>query len=590
MYIIRDYYIFLKKFLFPRNKFLIVITFFLTIISGLLSGVGLALYIPVINYFVGNDKNSNFFNVLSNKVITLLHLHNNFLTVISLATATIVIGAFLTYVTMLSSGYLSIKGYRSVKMRLINDLLDRPYHYFIQQRIGKIVSIITDQATLASNTTAVMFRYLTDLFLGLVYFASLFAISHYLTFAMFLLGGFMLFMNRFFSRRRERLSSKWMNIKHEQSNLFTETLIGIKTIKSMGLEHFRKKEVESSLDNEKKTIFTTHINYHTQPLVAKILTTFFASLSIWLSMRVFHLPGGEIIVFLMVAARLSSTMQELNGEWMELAQNMPNIKIVMQYINWDDSAKAQKTKQKFSLENSIVLKDVSFAYNEHNYVLKNINMEILKNQFIALIGPSGEGKTTLLDLIIGLYLPTQGRVLYDGMPLECYFQEDWCKSIGVVTQDAFLFNESIAKNISYGDKNPDQGLIEEVARIAFAHDFIKGFKDGYGTIIGDRGVILSGGQRQRIVLARALYHRPKLLILDEATSNLDSESERCIQQSLEQMHGNLTIIAVAHRLSTIRNADIIYCVINGVIEEKGSHGELIASETYYRKQSLMQAT
>ena len=132
--------------------------------------------------------------------------------------------------------------------------------------------------------------------------------------------------------------------------------------------------------------------------------------------------------------------------------------------------------------------------------------------------------------------------------------------------------------------------IEEISKIAFVHDFIKDLKDGYNTFIGDRGIMLSGGQRQRVSLARALYHSPQLLILDEATSNLDSESERCIQLALERMYGSLTIIAVAHRLSTIRNADVIYCIDKGVITEKGSHNELITSDSYYRKLSLMQTT
>lgn len=586
----KDYYIFFKKFLFLGNKNLIIITFSLTIISGLLSGIGLGLYIPVINYFIGDNKNSNFFNSLSNRIIALLHIPNSFFSVITVATVTIVLGALITYLTMLCTVYLYNRVYRSVKVRLVNDLLNKPYHYFIHQRAGKVVSVITDQATSASNISEVTFRYLTSLFLGLVYFVSLFMISYYLTLVMFLLGGLMLFLNYFFSKRREKLSTILLTVKHEQANLFTETIIGIKTIKSMGLELFRKKEIESFLDRERKIIFEQTNNFNLQPLTAKILTTLFASISIWLSINVFHLSGANVIVFLMVATRLGSSLQEINYSWLEMAQNIPNIKIVMQYINWDESDKLQKTIKNFSFDDSIKLENVFFTYTGHQDVVKNINMDILKNQFIALIGPSGEGKTTLLDLIIGLYLPSKGKILYDGLPLEYYSRENWCKSIGVVSQDVFLFNESISKNIAYGDNNPDFGRIEGVSKIAFIHDFINGLKDGYDTLIGDRGIMLSGGQRQRVVLARALYHNPKLLILDEATSNLDSESERCIQLALERMHGSLTIIAVAHRLSTIRNADVIYCIDKGVIVEKGSHNELMVSDSYYRKLSLMQAT
>ncbi|MDP2939769.1 MAG: ABC transporter ATP-binding protein [Candidatus Omnitrophota bacterium] len=589
--LLKDYYLFIKKFIFPGSRLLFFFTFLLTIISGLLSGIGLGLYIPVINYFIGDNKSSNFFSSLSNRIIKLFHIPNNFVSLIVVATVTIILGALITYLTMLCSGYLSVKGYRSVKMRLIDDLLDRPYQYFIRQRVGKIVSIIIDQATLASNTTENIFRCLTSLFLGLVYFISLLVISFYLTLAMFIFGGFMLFLNQFFCRKQEKLSFALLDIKHQQSNLFTESIIGIKTIKSMGLEIFRKKEIKSSLDCEKKTIFNKHNLTHLQPLLAKTLTTLFASVAIWLGLRVFAFPAAVVIIFLMLATRLGSSLQEINYGWMELSQNMPNIRVVMQYINWDESDKKFRShKMLFDFRESIELRNVSFSYTGHQDVLQDINMRILRKQFIALVGPSGEGKTTLLDLIIGLYQPTKGSILYDGLLLFNYSQENWCKKIGVVAQDIFLFNDTIAKNISYGDQHPDFKHIEESARIAFIHDFITGLKDGYDTFIGDRGIMLSGGQRQRVALARALYHQPKLLILDEATSSLDSESERCIQQALERMYGSLTIIAVAHRLSTIKNADVIYYIDNGVIKEKGTHNELIASDSYYRKLSLMQTT
>jgi len=567
-----------------------MVTFFSTIISGVLSGIGLGLYIPVINFFIGDSKDANFFNLLSNKIIAFLRVPNTFLTVITVATLTIALGALITYFTMICSGFLYLRGYRSVKMRLINDLLYRPYQYFIRQRAGKIVSIITDQATLASNSAEVIFRYLTSVILGLVYFLSLFIISYYLTAAMFLLGGLMLFINYRFAERRKKFSSVLLNTKHDLANLFTETIIGIKTIKSMGLESFRKEEIKSSLDREKKLLFKMHNNFHLQPLSSKILTTLFASTSIWLSISVLHLSGANVIVFLMVATRLGNSLQDINFAWLDMAQNIPNIKMVMQYINLNESDKLNNPTLRFSFEDSIKLENVSFAYAELKCVVNNINMTVKKNQFIAFIGPSGEGKTTLLDLIIGLYLPNEGRILYDGLPLERYARGSWCKSIGVVSQDVFLFNESISKNIAYGDSNPDFRRINEVSHIAYLHDFIKSLKDGYDTLIGDRGIMLSGGQRQRIVLARALYHNPRLLILDEATSNLDSESERCIQLALERMKGRLTIIAVAHRLSTIRNADVIYCIDDGCIKEQGSHSELFARDSYYKKLTQLQAS
>ncbi|KKK59787.1 hypothetical protein LCGC14_3030880, partial [marine sediment metagenome] len=196
---------------------------------------------------------------------------------------------------------------------------------------------------------------------------------------------------------------------------------------------------------------------------------------------------------------------------------------------------------------------------------------------------SGGGKSTLIDLILGIIFPIQGQILYDGKPLEYYSYENWCQSVGVVSQDVFLFNDSIIKNIAYGDAEPRFDQVQYAAKLAYAHDFILECPEGYNTFVGDRGVRLSGGQRQRIALARAIYHQPDILILDEATSALDTASERLIQKALEKMHGNLAIVAVAHRVSTIRNADIIYYIHNGKIKEEGTHDELILKGIYYKE-------
>lgn len=328
----KEYIVFFKKLIFPGNKTLIILTFFLTIVSGMLSGIGLGLYIPVINYFMGNNEKSIFFSTLSKRILVFLHLPDSFLSLISVATATIILGALITYLTMLCSGYLTFRGYRAVKLRLIDDLLERPYQYFVRQRYGKIVSVIADQAILSSSTIDCAFRFFTNLCVGLVYFASLLLISVYLTLAMFLFGGAMLISNQFFCRNKEKLSQTFLDLKHEQANLFTETMIGIKTIKSMGIEYFRKSEIASVLNHEQRAIFKMHNVHHLQPLTSKVLTTIFASVSILFSLKVFALPGAAVIVFLMVATRLGSALQEINYAWMDLAQNLPNVRVVMQYI------------------------------------------------------------------------------------------------------------------------------------------------------------------------------------------------------------------------------------------------------------------
>jgi subfamily B ATP-binding cassette protein MsbA len=230
----------------------------------------------------------------------------------------------------------------------------------------------------------------------------------------------------------------------------------------------------------------------------------------------------------------------------------------------------------------IEFKNVSFAY-ETEPVLSNLNLTIEKGKTIALVGPSGGGKSTLADLIPRFYDPTLGEVLLDGISLKDYEIDSLRKQMGVVTQESILFNDTIFNNIAFGMENVKEEDVIHAARVANAHDFIMQQENGYQTFIGERGSKLSGGQRQRLSIARAVLKNPPILILDEATSALDSESERLVQDALNNLMKNRTSIVIAHRLSTIQHADEILVIQKGHIAERGSHAELIQRNGLYRK-------
>jgi ATP-binding cassette subfamily B protein/subfamily B ATP-binding cassette protein MsbA len=246
--------------------------------------------------------------------------------------------------------------------------------------------------------------------------------------------------------------------------------------------------------------------------------------------------------------------------------------------------------RKEEIAGRVTFSGVSFHYpGSDEYVLRNIDLQVKPGEMIALVGRSGAGKTTLTNLVARFYDPTSGSVSLDGMDLRTIDVESYRHILGIVEQDVFLFDGTVADNIGYASRGATQEQIEAAAKAANAHDFITALDRGYQTIIGERGVRLSGGQRQRIAIARALLAEPRILILDEATSNLDSESERLIQQSLVTLMQGRTSFVIAHRLSTIAHADRIVVMDGGRIVQIGTHEELLARGGAYRQMVEMQS-
>ncbi|MFN9733215.1 MAG: peptidase domain-containing ABC transporter, partial [Microcystis sp.] len=295
---------------------------------------------------------------------------------------------------------------------------------------------------------------------------------------------------------------------------------------------------------------------------------------------------GQLIAFNMLFAQIIAPFQRLTVLWTQFQE----VNIAVERINDVLDAKPEENLEELSrqflpeLQGHIRFENVTFRYHTDSdrNILENLSFEILPGQTVALVGRSGSGKTTISKLLIGLYPPTDGKVSIDGYDLSTIALSSLRQQVGVVDQDTFLFGSTIRENISLG--HPDRPLesVIEAAKLAGIHDFIQSLPMGYETQIGEGGGLLSGGQRQRIAIARSLMGEPRLLILDEATSHLDTESEQIIQNNLQKIRQNRTMVIIAHRLSTVRNADLILVLDRGILVDQGTHKELMSRPGIYR--------
>jgi ABC-type multidrug transport system fused ATPase/permease subunit len=290
----------------------------------------------------------------------------------------------------------------------------------------------------------------------------------------------------------------------------------------------------------------------------------------------FSVPVSELVVIVYAFSRIIPLLGSITAQKNSLSNFFPSYEQVMS-LRQDAHQLKQKTGTKIfsGLDQGITIDGLSFSYNGGQLILEDIHAQIPKGKMIAFVGKSGTGKSTFVDMIMGFNEPLKGRVAVDGIPLQDFDIHSYRRRIGYVPQDSILFNMTIRDNLRWANESATDKEIKEACQIANAAEFIERFPEGYDTIVGDRGVRLSGGQIQRIALARAVLRKPDILILDEATSNLDTESERLIQQAIENIAKRTTIIAIAHRLSTIINTDYIYVLENGRIVEEGTYGQLV---------------
>jgi subfamily B ATP-binding cassette protein MsbA len=481
---------------------------------------------------------------------------------------------------------------RDIKAKLYAKIQTLSLEYFTHKRGGELMSRITNDVKIVENAVSYGTTDIVYQGMQVVIFTCL---TFFIYFKMALLTFFLLPVIAVpivqVGRVLRKLSKRSQETMADTNSILYETIMGTRIVKAFNMEQYeinRFNRVNNayyklSMKSIKRTLL---LNPATEFMgsVAGVMVFFWGGREVIagrLSFGVFGLFLGSLLSMIRPFKKLSQ-VNSLNQQALAASDRIHEVLETKPTVIEVEGAPEIR-----GFSRDIVFEGVWSGYGDHE-VLKNINLRAEKGQVVAIVGPSGSGKSTLIDLIPRFYDPRKGKILIDGENIRNVSLKSLRGLVGIVTQETILFNDTIKANIAYGNLAADQGEIEEAARQAHAHDFILKLPNGYDTVIGDRGMKISGGERQRIAIARALLKNPPVLLLDEATSQLDTEAERIVQEALDRLIKGRTVFVVAHRLSTVRNADRIVVLDKGAISEQGSHEELLAKGGLYKRLCSMQ--
>ncbi|MFA4872403.1 MAG: ABC transporter ATP-binding protein [Patescibacteria group bacterium] len=552
-------------------------------LSGLLEGVGINAVIPL--FSLVSDTTPPGADAISNIIRTAFvraHIAFTFTSLAILIALLFIAKAFVLFAANYLNARMSYSYEMKMRTELFRESLDASWPHLLNQKIGHLEKVLVDHVSASSGVLLLLSSSVLILTNLIMYLLVAVNISAPITIVTLIVGAALFLIIKPLLYRTRKVSYRLSEMGKAVSHHINEHMIGIKTVKAINaetsvlirgehlFEHLRRARLQLSLYNSGLNVFI-------QPVSIVFILAVFA-----FSYQSPQFNFASFAVILYLIQKIFSYVQSMQGKLNGMSESAPYLKSVTDHReSMRQNREHDEGTQPFSFQSLLAIRDVQFHYHrETDAVLKNVRFEVKKGSMVGIIGPSGSGKTTVVDLILRLLTPLHGAITLDGIDIHSIRLADWRRHVGYVSQDIFLLNDTIEHNITfYHDLT--RAEVMAAARLAYIHDFIDKLPEGYGTVVGERGMELSAGQRQRIILARVLARQPDILILDEATSALDNESEALIQRTIEHLKGRVTIIIIAHRLTTLKHCDSLIILQDGIIKERGRPDALLKDKDSY---------
>ncbi|MFT9601161.1 ABC transporter ATP-binding protein [Mesobacillus sp.] len=570
---------FIKKLHHYSGKTLYINMIGMMVIS-MLEGIGIILVIPLVNLVEFGGLSDLKIDFLNSDAVKNVISYLNLPVMLGIYTLLVILQSYIQRSLAIRNLRIHMGFINRLRLATYRSLLNANWDFFLLKRKTDLINSLTDELGRLSAGTAVFLQLATSLIFTFIQILIALWISPLITIFVLFCGQLLGLSSRIFIKKSQAIGKKQTKITKDYIRGLTEDFNGIKEIKTNNLETIKinwlktwnTRVEEEKLSQRKLTTLSQLIYKSTFAIIIAFV--------IYFSIRVFDTQLEQLLLIMLIFTRLWPRFSNIQGSLEQLAANLPAIQSIRElqqeasrYFE-EEEAIPQKT---LTIKRELSCERVFYQYNqkgETDFALRNITLKIPINSMVAIVGPSGAGKSTLVDIIMGLIKPTKGKVFSDGEVLTDSEVRLLRNMISYVPQDPFLFHTSIRENLLLINPDATEAELWEALKFAEAADFVQTLPESLDTVIGDRGIKLSGGERQRLVLARAILKKPSILVLDEATSSLDSENEAKIQSALEQLKGKVTIIVIAHRLSTIRNADKVIVLDKGEIIQQGGFKQL----------------